>query len=44
VDIIKTRAEYRILEVNPGVMMERYSKLAPEGYQEAKRVYGKAVE
>ena len=43
VDIIKTRAEYRILEVNSGVMMERYAKLAPEGYQEAKRVYGKAV-
>lgn len=44
VDIVETSGELRILEINSGVMMERFADLAPNGFQEAKAVYGRAVD
>lgn len=45
VDIIKsTSNEYKVLEVNSGVMMERMPVLLPNGYQKAKKIYRRAIQ
>lgn len=44
IDIIETKGQLLILEVNAGVMMEHFAQLAPDGYAIAKKIYAKAVE
>jgi glutathione synthase/RimK-type ligase-like ATP-grasp enzyme len=44
IDIIETKGQLLILEVNAGVMMEHFTQLAPEGYAIAKKIYAKAVD
>jgi ribosomal protein S6--L-glutamate ligase len=43
VDIAETEDGMKILEVNSGVMMERFSELSEENYWTAKEIYRKAV-
>lgn len=43
IDIIETEGQLAILEVNSGVMMEHFARLAPDGYARAKAIYAKAV-
>jgi len=44
VDIIETGDEMRILEVNSGIMMEKFIQAAPENYAIAKGIYQQAIE
>jgi glutathione synthase/RimK-type ligase-like ATP-grasp enzyme len=44
IDIIEARGQQLVLEVNAGVMMEKFIRLAPNGYATAKAIYAKAVE
>ncbi len=43
VDIIEFENELLVLEVNSGVMMDNYVRLLPDGYQQAKQVYGNVM-
>jgi len=43
VDIIKTGGEYKILEINSGVMMENFAKASDENYLIAKTIYKKTL-
>ena len=44
VDILKTLEGLKVLEVNSGVMMDNYVRLAPKGYEKAKMLYCKVIE
>jgi glutathione synthase/RimK-type ligase-like ATP-grasp enzyme len=44
IDIIQSQGQLLILEVNAGVMMEKFIRLAPDGYVRAKAIYARAVE
>ena len=44
VDIVRIGGELSVLEVNPGVMLERYARQAEHGYETAVRIYGKVVD
>lgn len=45
VDIIRTKDnQYFVMEINSGVMMEKFMKKDEEGYKLAKEVYRKAIE
>ena len=43
IDIIKTGNEYKILEINSGIMMENFAKANRENYWIAKSIYHKAI-
>jgi len=43
VDIIKTEGEYKILEINSGIMMENFARINDEYYRIAKNIYKKAI-
>ena len=43
VDIVLTRGEYRVLEINSGIMMEHFAEISPDHYQTAKAIYQKAI-
>jgi Glutathione synthase/Ribosomal protein S6 modification enzyme (glutaminyl transferase) len=43
IDIIETKEEIKILEVNSGIMMEHYSKINDETYEIAKDIYKEAI-
>lgn len=43
IDIICTKSDYKILEVNSGVMMEYFAASSSENYEIAKRIYKEAV-
>ena len=43
VDIAESADGFKILEVNSGVMMEKFSALSDKNYQTAKKIYGKAL-
>jgi glutathione synthase/RimK-type ligase-like ATP-grasp enzyme len=44
VDIIKTKDEFLVLEINSGVMMDYFSQISVSNYQIAKNIYRKAIE
>ena len=44
VDIIKVEDEYKILEINSGVMMENFAGQSKENYVKAKEIYKEAIE
>jgi glutathione synthase/RimK-type ligase-like ATP-grasp enzyme len=44
IDIIQAQGRLLVLEVNAGVMMEKFIRLAPDGYARAKAIYAKAVD
>ncbi len=44
VDIIKTRDENLVLEINSGVMMDHFSQINNSNYQIAKSIYQEAIE
>lgn len=44
VDIIKTKDEYLVLEINSGVMMDFFSQISHSNYQIAKNIYREAIE
>ena len=44
VDLVKTGNDLRVLEINGGIMLENYSRLADDGVETAKSIYKKAVE
>lgn len=39
IDIVKVKNEFKVLEVNSGVMMEHFSKVSHENYEIAKEIY-----
>ena len=43
IDIVEIEHEYRVLEINSGIMMEAFSKFAENGYLIAKGLYKKAI-
>lgn len=43
VDIIKSKDEFKVLEINSGVMMEYYSKMNDDSYNKAKEIYREAI-
>lgn len=43
VDIVLTQGEYRVLEINSGIMMEHFAEISPAHYQTAKAIYQKAI-
>lgn len=43
VDMVLNNGEYKILEVNSGIMMEKFSSFTEENYQKAKQIYTKAI-
>jgi glutathione synthase/RimK-type ligase-like ATP-grasp enzyme len=43
VDIIETNNEMRVLEVNSGIMMEKFIQAANENYAIAKKIYQQAI-
>ncbi|MBP5254845.1 MAG: hypothetical protein J6Z23_05625 [Lachnospiraceae bacterium] len=43
VDIVKSAGEYRVLEVNAGVMMEHFAGQSRSCFEKAKQIYGEAV-
>lgn len=44
VDVIKCDDKYRVMEVNTGVMMNRFIHEAPDGYNIAKQIYSDAID
>ncbi len=44
VDIVRTGGELSVLEVNPGVMLERYARHGEHSYETAVRIYTKVVD
>ena len=44
VDVIKCEDKYRVMEVNTGVMMNRFINEAPDGYNIAKQIYSDAID
>lgn len=44
VDVIKCGDKYRVMEVNTGVMMNRFIHEAPDGYNIAKQIYSDAID
>lgn len=43
IDIIEDESGFEILEINSGVMMEKFAQSSPENYLIAKRIYEKAI-
>ena len=43
IDVIKENGNYKILEINSGVMMEVFSSKDSKNYETAKRIYLKAI-
>ena len=43
VDIVLSGDEYRILEINSGVMMEHFASSSAHNYEKAKEIYGEAI-
>ncbi len=43
VDIATCEGEYLVIEVNSGIMFERFSRFSDENYQTAKNIYKKAL-
>lgn len=43
IDIVKVKNEFKVLEVNSGVMMEHFSKVSQENYKIAKEIYKDAI-
>ncbi len=43
VDIVLHNDTYKVLELNSGIMMEKFATFTPENYQQAKAIYTKAV-
>ena len=43
IDIIQTANDYRILEINSGVMMEHFASSSLENYAKAKEIYREAI-
>ena len=43
IDIIETSGKFKILEINGGIMMEKFSASSPENYQIAKGIYFDAI-
>jgi glutathione synthase/RimK-type ligase-like ATP-grasp enzyme len=43
VDIIHTGGEYKVLEINSGIMMENFARLNLNNYQKAKSIYKEAI-
>ncbi len=43
IDVVKTKGEYKILEINSGVMMENFASTDEKCYQLAKQIYTKAI-
>ena len=43
VDIIKTEGEYKVLEINSGIMMENFAKASEKNYLISKEIYTKAL-
>jgi len=44
VDIIRTGGEFKVLEINSGIMMESFARLNTYNYQLAKSIYKEALE
>jgi glutathione synthase/RimK-type ligase-like ATP-grasp enzyme len=44
VDVVDVAGEFRVLEVNSGVMLEGFARLVPAGYDRAKEIYRRAVQ
>ncbi len=44
VDILQAGEEFTVLEVNPGIMMERYALVSPEHYERAKNLYRRLLQ
>lgn len=44
VDLIRTGDEILVLEVNAGLMMERFARQGPDYYAQARQVYGRCLE
>ncbi len=43
VDIVLVDNMYQVLEVNSGIMMEKFSTFGPDNYNKAKQIYTKAI-
>ena len=43
VDIVNIDGNFKVLEVNSGIMMEKFSTFSQENYQKAKDIYTKAI-
>ena len=43
VDIIRTGGEFKVLEINSGIMMESFARMNPQSYQIAKSIYHQAL-
>lgn len=43
VDIIRTRGEFKVLEINSGIMMESFARQNAHNYQVAKSIYQEAL-
>jgi hypothetical protein len=44
IDIIETKGQQLVLEVNSGIMMEHFVEMMPNGYAMAKAIYAKALD
>ena len=43
IDIVEDECGFEVLEINSGVMMEKFAKMNPENYAIAKNIYEKAI-
>jgi glutathione synthase/RimK-type ligase-like ATP-grasp enzyme len=44
VDIIRTGGEFKVLEINSGIMMESFARMNEENYKKAKSIYFEAIQ
>jgi len=43
VDVVKSKDDYMVLEINAGVMMEHFSNVSRQYYEIAKKIYKEAI-
>jgi glutathione synthase/RimK-type ligase-like ATP-grasp enzyme len=44
VDIVKVGGQYKILEINSGVMLEKFATQSPANYSVALKIYKQALQ